>query len=130
MKNIYQNVRRVQVSRQAVEQLPPHRVSTSTRVSTKENYAAACKFFRKPTKRAIRRALAERDATYYSPQLRQLVNAPIDPVSDEEIAQFVATLHAARKVTEKPTRGTIRVVGMTPDRALQIAMQALESSDQ
>ena len=55
------------------------------------------------------------------------MHAPIDPVSDEEIAQLEARLREARTLDQRPARGGIRVVGMTPERALAIASAALDA---
>lgn len=121
------NAPRVLVSRVAAEALPPARVSRSTREQTAENYAAARRYFQRPSDATIRRAIAERDAPVYSEQWERFRTAPVDPVSDEEIGRLHAVLRAPAKRPVKVSRGVIRVVGMSEERALQIALEAMDA---
>ena len=121
------NAPRVMVSRVAAEAMPPKRVSRSTREQTTENYAAACRYFQNPSDATILRAIAERDAPVYSEQWERFRSAPVDPVSDEEIQHMRAAFRAADARPVKVSRNVIRVVGMTEERALQIALEAMST---
>lgn len=119
---------RVAVDEAAAAALPAVNIRTASREERAKNARGAYGFFHRVSGLRVRRALAERDLVWpYSERLRLLVHAPIDPVSDEEIAQLEARIREPRTLDQRPTRGGIRVVGMTPERALAIASAALDA---
>ncbi len=63
----------------------------------------------------------------YSEQWERFRSAPVDPVSDEEIQHLHAAVRAALARPVKVSRNVIRVVGMTEERALQIAFEAMSN---